>query len=57
MEFIDILNKWIEDYCDRHEYIVMEIDYNKRVVFYFLEGQNMFEEYTDFNYTKVDLFN
>ncbi len=57
MEFRDVLRKWIEEYCKRHKYIIMEIDYNRRIVFYYLEGQNMFEDYTDFNYIAIDLFN
>ena len=58
MNYTDILGKWIEDYCTRHHYIIMEIDYGKRNVFYFLEGQEqtMFDDYTNFDYTEVDLF-
>ncbi|WP_434293850.1 hypothetical protein [Clostridium botulinum] len=50
------MRKWIEEYCKRHKYIIMEIDYNRRIVFYYLEGQNVFEDYTDFNYIEIDLF-
>jgi len=57
MDFIDILDKWIYAYGNRHNYIIFEIDYNRKLVFYYIEGKNMFEEYTNFNYTKVDLFN
>lgn len=59
MEFVNILRKWIEDYCDRHGYMIMEIDYTRRCVFYYLEsqGETMFDDYTDFDYTEVDLFN
>ena len=57
MEFIDILKTWIYDYCKRHNYIVMEIDWKRRLVFYYLKGQSMFDDYTNFNYTKIDLFN
>jgi hypothetical protein len=56
IELIDILEKWIRDYCKRHRYIILEIDWNKKLVFYYLEGKNLFEDYSDFNYLKVDLF-
>ncbi len=39
MDFRDILRKWIEEYCKRHQYIIMEIHYKQRLVFYYLEGQ------------------
>lgn len=57
MSFIGILEEWIRKYCDRHGYIIMEIDFMRRAVFYYMEGQNMFEDYTCFNYLEVDLFN
>lgn len=60
-EYYDFLYDWLVDliyeYCDRHGYEIMEIDWRSKSVFYYKEGQNMFEDYTSFNYLKVDLFN
>lgn len=56
-ELVKLLDKWIYEYLKRHNLIHMETDYNKRIVFYYKQGQNIFKDYACFNYTKVDLFN
>lgn len=55
---IYLLKMWIIEYLDRHNLKYIEIDYNEKTVYcYHNDCNNMFEDYFDFNYTEVDLFN
>lgn len=51
----DYIIDTITDYCIRHNYIIIEIDFKRKRVFYYEQGKNMFEDYSSFNYLKVDL--